>query len=215
MLTQQLPTIPSGLLPILDPALYADSTGLRIAEEILAGGARWLMLRAKEMPQKNFLALARELAYLKVHNPLQLILNSHVDLVCAVGADGVHLPASIADVAGARSVLGPEKIIGVSVHSVEEGVVKASAGADYLLFGAIYPTTTKGPDHPIQGLEKLKALVASVTIPVIAIGGITPACVPEILATGAHGFAAMTGILTQENLQQATQAYLQAILTHV
>lgn len=190
----------NGFYPIVDPTWPSSLPAYFFAEEVLAGGATILQLRAKTLTANEFLALARELAYLKIHNNFLFVINYFVDVAKKVGADGVHLTSTSMSIHEARSVLGENVILGASVHSVAEGIQKAKEGADYLTFGSIYPSKLKDKNHPIQGLDKLSQLVESVSVPVIAIGGITLVRVPEIKKSGASGFCAMGALMQNKGM---------------
>ncbi len=183
-----------GFYPILDVSYTPDYPAYQLAEDILSSGVGWLQLRQKNLSEGDFLKLAQKISYLKIHNSFQFIINHFVDVALKIGADGVHLGATSLSINSARKIMGDKAIIGASVHSLEEGIQKEEEGADYLTFGAIYPTATKEGGHPIQGLEKLKELCEKVSIPVIAVGGMTPERVKAVLKTGAAGFSVITAI---------------------
>jgi thiamine-phosphate diphosphorylase len=121
-----------------------------------------------------------------------LVINDRVDVALAVGADGVHLGQTDLSLADARRVAGARLTIGVSTHDVEQ--VRAAAGADYLGFGPIFATRTKANPDPVQGLVGLRAAVAATALPVVAIGGITPADAPAIYAAGAAAICAISAV---------------------
>lgn len=197
------PHLNQGWYPIVDPSFFPDYSPLKLAEEFLRYSPPIMQFRHKQVSRQKFLQQALELAYLKVSNNFKLILNTHWDLVEQVGADGVHLPEqSEISIQEVREHLGSEKIIGASVHSIETGIQRAQEGADYLQFGAIFPSKSKPVAHPIQGIEKLKELVDKMQIPVIAIGGIDENNVSEIQSAGALGFCLFGGLnITRDNIK--------------
>lgn len=180
----------------------------RLAEEILSSGVKILQLRQKNLSSSEFLKLAEEIYYLKIHNDFKLIINHFVDVASQLKADGVHLTSQSISVAQAREKMGDQAIIGVSVHSVEEGMQKAKEGADYLTFGAIYPTSSKDSSYPIQGIKKLKELAQSVSIPVVAIGGITEKNIQEVKKAGASAFSALSAVLQHKNPSLVIKEFL-------
>lgn len=196
-----------GFYPILDGSYSPDVEPFKLAEDILSSGVEIFQLRQKNLSKKDFLSLAMKVAYLRVHNKFHLIVNHFVDAAREIRADGVHLGSTSESIEKARKILGPDIIIGSSVHSVEEGIAKEKEGADYITFGAIYPTKTKDKNHPVQGIEKLKKLVCRVSIPVVAIGGIIPERVKEIFETKTAAFSAITAISHNEKPQLAAKNF--------
>ena len=122
----------------------------------------------------------------------RVVVNDRMDVALAAGAHGVHLRAD-SFAPGRTRAVWPSALIGCSVHSQDEAVrCSGSGGADYLVFGTVFPSESKGPDHPVAGVEALAAVVrASSPLPVLAIGGVTLASAPAIAATGAAGVAAI------------------------
>lgn len=192
---QKARTAIQGFYPLVETASNPAYPPYRMAEDLLSCGPGILQLRQKGIDPREFMGLAMEIAYLKIHNSFQFIVNHFVGVAREVGADGVHLGSQSTSIAQARALLGPDKIIGVSVHSVEEGLQKEREGADYLTFGAIYPSPSKKTDHPVQGVEKLRELARQAAIPVVAIGGITLSRIGEMKEAGAAGFSAVSEIL--------------------
>jgi thiamine-phosphate pyrophosphorylase len=123
------------------------------------------------------------------------IVNDHADIAKAVDADGVHLGQDDLPVEYGRKVLGEGKLIGISTHSVEQAREAEAAGADYIGFGPLFPTTTKDAG-PHQGVENLRSLRNAVTLPVLAIGGITPDNLAEVMQAGADGVAVISAVLS-------------------
>ncbi len=158
----------------------------------------WLQVRSKERPPKAFRQALAEVAYLKVHNPFLLMVNGDIDTAQAVGADGVHLPAKGLSIAVAREKLGPRALIGRSAHSLDAARKAEQEGADYVVFGAIFPTPRKEAHHPVHGVSGLAQVVNALRIPVIAVGGIGLAEIPQLFdplfSRPLHGFAAIRGI---------------------
>ncbi len=110
-----------------------------------------------------------------------------------------------------RKRVGNKKIIGYSSHSLDEAIQAEAAGADYVAFGAIFPTKTKGPGHPVQGIEKLQTLVKTIKVPVVAIGGITQNNIREVLQTGAACVAMITALTQAPNVKIATQEFIKCL----
>lgn len=138
-----------------------------------------------------------------------LIINDYPDLAVAVHADGVHLGQDDMPAVAARKILGPDKIIGVSTHSVAEAVQAEQDGADYIGFGPVFHTTTKDAGKP-QGPESLREIKAAVGIPIVAIGGIGVDNVSEVISSGANALAVASAILNGD-IKENTKAFLRGL----
>lgn len=180
--------------------------------EMMAGklqGVDFFQLREKSLPGKELYHLACKLKK-ALPAATKLLINDRADIALAAEADGVHLGQSSFPVKVARRLLGPDKVIGVSVHSVPEALVAAAAGADYLLFGHVFATDSK-KGLPPRGLEALKEVVRHVGIPVLALGGITVDRVHACLAAGARGVAVMSAIMAAPDPQGAVQEFRKSL----
>jgi len=161
--------------------------------------------REKEALTRRMVEEAAELRALCKAAKVSFIVNDRVDVALAVDADGVHvgqedMPASVA-----RRLIGPGKILGVSVGSVEEALRAAADGADYLGASPIFATPTK-PDAPEPiGIDGLRALAASVAVPVVAIGGINAANAADMLRAGARGIAVVSAIVAADDVEASTR----------
>ena len=161
-------------------------TDAEAGRRAVQSGATMLQLRAPGAHAR----VIEEAALALVGASVPLIVSSRCDIVLAVDAAGVHLPESDIPIADARRLLGPDRLVGRSVHSLDSARAASAAGADYVIFGPIWPT----PTHPGSGglgLDALKEVAAELTIPVIAIGGVTRARIDECLAAGAAGYASI------------------------
>lgn len=172
-------------------------------------GADYLQLREKDLSAGELYNLARQIKQV-LPGTTRLLVNDRLDVALAAGADGVHLGENSLPPAAARRILGPDKILGVSVHSPDSAIQAAAAGADYLLFGHIFPTASKA-GLPPRGLAALEQVVASVDIPVIALGGITVHRVAGCLAAGAGGVAVMSAVMAARDPAAAVAALRQAL----
>jgi thiamine-phosphate pyrophosphorylase len=183
---------------------FDEDTPNRVAAAVreLPGAA--VQLRAKRLDGAALYAAAVQL---RAVAPI-LLVNDRADVALAAGCDGVHLPARGLDVASARALLGPGRIIGVSTHSRDEAVAAARAGADYVVFGPIWATPGKAP--PI-GLDALAEVVrACAPIPVFALGGVDAARAPAVLAVGAR-VACIGAVLARPDVAPAARALAAAI----
>lgn len=200
-----------GLYAILDVSSLRGESVVTVAEDYLEGGLSILQLRDKGRlesteTRKKFLETARALQHLKSQKNFLLLINDDLETARKVGADGIHVGRDDPSLEECRKKLGPEKIIGYSAHSLEEALDAEKRGADYVAFGAIFPTKNKGAGHPIQGLEKLRVVVQAVTIPVVAIGGIGRNNLQSVIGTGV-AMVAMISALSETNNRVTTARY--------
>jgi thiamine-phosphate pyrophosphorylase len=181
------------LYAIVDP-LDTGRDPVELGAALLAGGARLLQLRLKGVPSRGLLEAARALAPLARAAGALFIVNDRADVARAVGADGVHLGQEDLPVSAARRLLGPDRLIGVSTHDLEEARAAEAAGADYIGVGPVYATTSKANPLAPRGLALVRAVRGAVGRPIVAIGGITPATVMEVIAAGADAVAMIGAI---------------------
>jgi thiamine-phosphate pyrophosphorylase len=165
----------------------------RVLEEVVRAGVGAIQLREKDLDGGPLLERARALVSLCRPRGVLVLVNGRVDVAVASDADGVHLPAAGLEVCDARALVGPEKWVGRSIHSV--GELEECRGADYVLFGPIYDTPAKRIYGRPQGPARLREVAAEAALPVVAVGGIGPECVPEILGCGVGAVAAIGGLL--------------------
>ena len=181
-----------GLYLITD---HGERLAARV-REAFSGGVSVLQYRDKVRPPKERLELARELKHLCAEFQVTFIVNDDLELARTLDADGLHLGQEDGDPAAARAALGPGKIIGVSTHSLSEALQAQAAGADYVGFGAIYPTTSKEVGAAVQGPERLAHLKGKLQIPVVAIGGITRDNACSAIDAGADAVAIISAVLS-------------------
>jgi len=196
--TLHLVTGPAASRPALVAAVAAA----------MAGGADAVQVREKAAPALDLLTTCLALAD-ALGGGGRVLVNDRADVALAAGARGVHLAKKSLPAAAVRAI-APRLLIGVSVHSVEEARAAARAGADYVTFGSVYPTGSHPGQLP-QGLDALAAVVAAVPIPVLAIGGITPANAAALVATGCAGVAVISAILDAPNPRAAAGALRRAL----
>jgi thiamine-phosphate pyrophosphorylase len=168
----------------------------------LAAGVRFFQYRNKSGTRKAIYEAALSLVRTAHSAEALFLVNDHADIAAAAGADGVHLGQEDLQPGPARKLLGPGKIIGVSTHAVGQAVEAERAGADYIGFGPLFPTATKNAGEA-QGLRNLALVKQSVSIPVIAIGGINHTNVRDAVRAGADGVAVISAVLAASDMQQA------------
>ncbi len=201
-----------------DPRLYLVTdrrqTGgpplVEVVEECLAAGLRAVQLREKDLPDGEFLPLARSLRDVTRRVGARLFINGRLDAALAVGADGLQRGHDAPPLATLRT-RAPRLLIGASVHSVDEACAAERDGADLIVFGPVYDTPTKRASGPPQGVDALANVVKAVGIPVFAIGGITPDRVAAVRAAGAHGVAVISAILGAVRPADATKRFIEAL----
>lgn len=193
------------LYAITDRTWLGGRTLKEVAEQALQGGVTCLQLREKELEEDKFLQEARELRELCKRYKVPFIVNDRVDIALACDADGVHLGQSDLEAGHARELLGPDKIIGVSAKTVEDALHAQERGADYLGVGAVFGTTTKKDATNIT-VDMLRAICQAVSIPVVAIGGITQENLPQLAGTGIAGPAVISAIFAKEDIREAAEA---------
>ncbi|SEF78070.1 thiamine-phosphate diphosphorylase [Eubacterium ruminantium] len=191
------------LYAVTDRHWLGDRTLYEVVKESLEGGATFIQLREKKLDQESFLEEAKEIKKLCAEYKVPFVINDNVDIAIAVDADGVHVGQSDMEAGDVRAKLGPDKIIGVSAQTVEQAILAEKRGADYLGVGAVFPTGSKDDADDVSH-ETLKAICDAVSIPVIAIGGITAENTPELAGTGIVGIAVISAIYAQKDIPAAT-----------
>jgi thiamine-phosphate pyrophosphorylase len=180
-----------------------------IARRAVTGGVDAVQVRGKELGGRALHDLAARVIA-AVGDRARVLVNDRVDVALALGAAGVHLPGSGLPVAEARRLVGPERIVGRSVHSEDEARAAEAEGADYLIFGPVFATESKRAYGPPQGLDQLRRVAAAVRVPVCAIGGITPERAGAVRDAGAAGMAVLSFILDHPEPEKAARTLIEA-----
>ena len=181
------------LYAVTDRAWTGGQPLARQVEAALQNGATCLQLREKALDPAAFREEARQMAVLCGRYGVPLIINDNVEVALACGAAGVHLGQQDMPIAQARRMAGPDLILGASAHTVQEALEAQAAGADYLGVGAVFSTSTKAGASPLP-LATLREICAAVSIPVVAIGGITETNLLQLTGCGAVGVAVVSAI---------------------
>ena len=196
------------LYAVTDRAWTGSQPLARQVEAALQNGATCLQLREKALDPAAFREEARQMALLCGRYGVPLIINDNVEVALACGAAGVHLGQQDMPIAQARRMAGPDLILGASAHTVQEALEAQAAGADYLGVGAVFSTSTKA-DAPPLSLTTLREICAAVSIPVVAIGGITETNLLQLTGCGAAGVAVVSAIISAPDPGAATARLVQ------
>ena len=192
------------LYAVTDRSWLRGETLFEQVEKTLKGGATFVQLREKQLDDESFLKEAVELKELCAGYHVPFVINDNVEIALRMDADGVHVGQSDMEAGNVREKLGPDKIIGVSAQTVEQAVLAEQRGADYLGVGAVFPTGSKDDADDVSH-ETLKAICEAVSIPVIAIGGISRNNVMELAGSGICGIAVISAIFAQPDIEAATK----------
>lgn len=199
------------LYAVTDRHWLNGSTLTKQVENALKGGATFIQLREKNLDDESFFKEAVEIKDLCKRYNVPFVINDNVDIALKIDADGVHVGQDDMEASKLRKLLGPDKIIGVSAHTVTEALKAKEAGADYLGVGAVFPTGSKD-DVSVLPHETLRDICNAVDIPVIAIGGITKDNVIELKGSGIDGIAVISAIFAQDDITAATQELKDKVL---
>ncbi len=173
-----------------------------VCKDVLENGATFLQVREKDLDAASFEAEAQELKELCAKYHVPFVVNDSVEIALDIDADGVHVGQSDIKGRDIRAMIGPDKILGISAGTVEEAVAAEKAGADYIGVGAVFATSTKKNARNLS-IEKLREISTSVSIPVVAIGGIGASNLMELTGSGVDGVAVVSAIFGAENPGQA------------
>jgi len=206
-----MPLLESRLLVVTDRHQTKGRPLLSVLGQALKAGSPAFQLRERDLCTKDLVALAEELQQIALPRGSQLVINDRLDVALSVEGAGVHLRSNSLPVAVARRLLGPHRLLGVSVHSVSEAVQAESAGADYIVLGPIYETPSKEIYGPPLGLATLEEAARAVGKPIIGIGGVTASRARDMRLAGAFGVAVITAVLGAQDVEAATRVLLDAV----
>ena len=203
--------------PAFDLYLVTDRTQTRgrdllwVLQQALEGGVNAVQLREKDLGGKNLYDLAEKVRRLCESYRASLFINDRIDVALAVNAAGVQLGKTSLPIEAARTLLGPEKLIGASIHSLEELTDAKGGGADFVLFGPVYFTPSKASFGAPQGLAALRSIVENSALPVYAIGGITGENANAVKEVGVRGIALIAAIIGAERPKETAEAIVQLL----
>jgi len=193
-----------SLYVVTESSLKREELIEKVAQ-VVKGKASMIQLREKELSSREFLARALELKRI-IPSYIPFIINDRIDIALACNASGVHLGQGDLPLSSARKILGEDRIIGISTHTLEEAKEAEREGADYIGIGPIFATSTKKDIPPPLGTEIISRIKKEIKIPVVAIGGISQDNISQVLQAGADGVAIVSAIFSQDNILEATKA---------
>jgi thiamine-phosphate pyrophosphorylase len=199
-----------GLYAVVDSDSLGGRRHIEVAEELIRGGAKIVQFRDKSRDKSERLSITQGLKDLCAKHGALFIVNDYIGLALATDADGLHLGQKDLPVSVGRRLLPIDKIIGCSVHTVEQAKAAEAEGADYLAVGSIYSTSSK-EGAMVIGLEGLRQVKQAVSLPLVAIGGINKDNAAEVLAAGADAVAVIGAILKAKNVKEATRKVIAAL----
>ncbi len=202
-----MPRLPARpfLYAVLDTQWLAGRSVADAVSALARGGAALVQLRAKSATDVERVRLAREACRAARVAGVPLIVNDRPDVARIVGAAGVHLGQDDLPPAAARSMLGPDAIVGFSTHDALQVAAAAAAPVDYVAFGPVFPTRTKANPDPLVGLEGLRAIRSLARRPLVAIGGITRRNAADIISAGADGAAVASDLIGARDMETAAR----------
>lgn len=177
-----------------------------VLQDVIEGGADAIQLREKTMSDREFLIIARQVRKVTAQSKTVFIVNDRVEIARKADADGLHIGQSDIDITTARSILGHNKIIGVSTHTISQARRAQQSGADYIGVGPVFSTATKSYEPPV-GLDYVQQVKKEITIPFVAVGGINIGNVQEVLHAGGRRIAICSAIICSENIIGVTRVF--------
>jgi thiamine-phosphate pyrophosphorylase len=190
---------------VTERKLSLGRSNLEVIEAALVGGVTIVQLREKELSTRDFYNEALQIRGLLKKYQIPLIINDRIDIAMAIGADGVHIGQDDMPLNIARQLLGPDKIIGVSVFSIAEARAAEAGGANYLGLSPIFVTSTKPELDRQIGIEGIAPIRSEVKIPLIGIGSMNVSNAFEVVMAGLDGVAVVSGIVSQKDITAATR----------
>ncbi len=201
-----------GLYVVTDRSQTRGRPLEAVVNAALAGGAKAIQLREKDLSVRALYDLAEGLLPIVHSRGAVLLVNDRIDLALALPLDGVHLARISLPPAEARRLLGPRRLIGVSCHTLEEAI-EAQEVADFIVLGPLFLTQSKAAYGPPIGLERFRKIKRQVRLPLLGIGGITASNAAEAMAAGADGVASISAVMTAVDPADAVRRLLHAVRT--
>ena len=206
-----MPGVDFRLLLVTDRHQTNGRPLLPLLQRVLTAAAPAIQLRERDLSARELVTLAREVQAVMASRRSPLLINDRIDVALALEGVGINLRSDSLPVSVARQLLGARRLLGISVHAVEEAVQAELQGADYVILGPIYETPSKQMFGPPLGIHTLEKACRLVRIPIIGIGGVTVARAREMRRAGAFGAAVITAILGADDIESATRELLDAV----
>ena len=206
-----LPAASWGLYLVTDRHQTGGRDLLDVVGRALTGGLRAIQLREKDLSTRDLYDLGQQLLALTRPAGAALLINDRADVAMALDADGVHLTRRSLPPKSARDLLGPGKLLGISCHSLADVHEAVDGGVDFIVLGPVYATPSKAPYGPPVTTALLAEARSACPVPLLAIGGITTAQVPAVMAAGADGVAAISAVMAASDPAAATRELISAI----
>ena len=206
-----MPGVDFRLLLVTDRHQTNGRPLLPLLQRVLTAAAPAIQLRERDLSARELVTLAREVQAVMASRRSPLLINDRIDVALALEGVGINLRSDSLPVSVARQLLGARRLLGISVHAVEEAVQAELQGADYVILGPIYETPSKQMFGPPLGIHTLEKACRLVRIPIIGIGGVTVARAREMRRAGAFGVAVITAILGAADVESAARELLDAV----
>jgi thiamine-phosphate pyrophosphorylase len=206
-----MPTLSSRLLVVTDRHQTSGRPLVPLLQRVLTAERPSIQIRERDLSARELVTLAREVQAVTVSRRSQLLINDRIDVALALEGVGVHLRSNSLPVTVARELLGAERLLGISVHAIEEAVQAEAQGADYVILGPIYETPSKQSFGSPLGIHTLEKACRLVGIPIVGIGGVTAARAHEMRDAGAFGVAVIRAILGAADVESATRELIDAM----
>jgi thiamine-phosphate pyrophosphorylase len=206
-----MPSLESRLLLVTDRQQTKGRALASVLAQALKAGSPGIQIRERDLCAGELVALAAEIRRLAAAGGSQVLINDRIDAALSFDGVGIHLRSDSLPVTVARRLIGPDRLLGVSVHSVSEAVRAEAGGADYIVLGPIYETASKQRFGSPLGLSTLEDAARAVRLPIVGIGGVTAARARDMRAAGAFGVAVITAVLAADDVEAATRALLDAV----
>jgi thiamine-phosphate pyrophosphorylase len=203
-----VPTPDFDLYLVTDRGMTQGHDLLWVLQQALDGGVKAIQLREKDLGGRELFFLAEAARKLTQRYHARLLINDRIDIALAIDADGVHLSTASIPIETARALLGRQRLLGASTHSLEEAQEAERSGADFVVFGPVYFTPSKASYGSPQGLAALKKVVEKLSLPIYAIGGIKPENIADTRRTGVRGVALISAVMSAADPENATKEIL-------
>ncbi|MBC8276083.1 MAG: thiamine phosphate synthase [Chloroflexi bacterium] len=200
----------TGLYVVIDTQILGPKSEADAARKAIRGGAKVIQLRDKQHGKGELLTIAKKLKDLCHKSKALFIMNDYLDIAIAAEADGIHIGQDDLPLSAVRKELPIDKVIGLSTNTLAQAQKAEAEGADYVAVGSVFPSPTK-PSATVVGLEGLRQTRQTISIPVVAIGGISKENIGEVMSYGADSAAVISAVLAQKDIESATRQLVKEI----